>query len=466
MKVHDLGVIAGHDRRRHPPIELDRPVARRVSDTGAAGSDAGVRTLAQVVHHVTRPDDQHALLAERAQPFGKLVMERRRAAVIDAELQHRAVGVGEHVLQHEPGAVIEAPLGIGLDGNLAVQRGGDVARDCGTSRRWIPEFVQLPGEPVHVVIHLRRFAGSYERAAFGDPVRRNHQDRGRSRQRLANALPLLGPQVWRIRAARSAVADEERRHPIGGGQRLQRVERVLERSRLPESGRGGAAKTKGAQRRENGSSCVGLTGHGVRVSIRPLLHAQCGRGIDARRPQRRQHGGDGGGGYDDRRGHRERAGPERRGDFDAGRKRAPERKRGPESHGQAGRPGAQRVADQCRNDLARRGAERPPDPELAHVSARLAGAAAIEQRQSAVHAEVGHDIAGRHERALAGWANVGTHLLQRVLRRQRLAALGLSLALNRLPLRQICLHGLDRVVAGDGGQHDADAIAHVSSITW
>ncbi len=104
------------------PVELDRPVV------GLARAGVAARG-AQVVHDVAAADDQHAALAQRPQLLAELVVLGRRAAVVHAELHHRDVGAREHRLEHRPGAVVEAPLGLVQAQRGAAERLAHALRD-------------------------------------------------------------------------------------------------------------------------------------------------------------------------------------------------------------------------------------------------------------------------------------------------------------------------------------------------
>src|SRR6185436_628826 len=99
------------------------------------------------------------------------------------------------------------------------------------------------------------------------------------------------------------------------------------------------------------------------------------------------------------------------------------------------------------------------------VLAHRAAAALVEQLEPAMDTEVGFHVAGGHHRALAARAHAGGELLQRLIVRQPLPTLGLALLLDALAALQIAAHRLDDVVAGDHGQHDADAVAHIAAVT-
>ena len=63
----------------------------------------------KVVHEVAAADDQHAFFAKGRELPADIEVKRCRFGLVDAELDDRNVGGGMSVLEHGPGAVIEAP---------------------------------------------------------------------------------------------------------------------------------------------------------------------------------------------------------------------------------------------------------------------------------------------------------------------------------------------------------------------
>jgi hypothetical protein len=66
----------------------------------------------QIVDEVAAADDENALLPERCKALPDLVVERRWLSLVDAELNHWNIGVGIHVAQNRPRAVVESPTAI------------------------------------------------------------------------------------------------------------------------------------------------------------------------------------------------------------------------------------------------------------------------------------------------------------------------------------------------------------------
>ena len=67
------------------------------------------------MHHVAAAEQQDAVIAQRSQPGAEFVVEAGRLRRVDAQLHDRHIGLRIHVMQHRPGAVIEAPGVVGVD---------------------------------------------------------------------------------------------------------------------------------------------------------------------------------------------------------------------------------------------------------------------------------------------------------------------------------------------------------------
>lgn len=65
---------------------------------------------AEIVNHVTRPGDEHPLVAEVPQSAAEFVVEAGRLCPIDAELHDGHIGVRENVAQHRPCPVVQSPV--------------------------------------------------------------------------------------------------------------------------------------------------------------------------------------------------------------------------------------------------------------------------------------------------------------------------------------------------------------------
>ena len=91
------------------------------------------------------------------------------------DLEHRHIGGGQQVHQWHPGAVVQAPLRIGL-GHVAggAQQLDGALRHVGRAGRGVLQLVERGREPAEVVDGLGRGRGGHARLAR-HPVRRNDQ---------------------------------------------------------------------------------------------------------------------------------------------------------------------------------------------------------------------------------------------------------------------------------------------------
>ena len=81
---------------------------------------------------VARPDDQDALLPQRAQPRPDL-QQPVRVVGGQAQLQHRHVGVRVHHLERYPGPVVQAALRVLVHALGVRQQRGDLAASAPAS---------------------------------------------------------------------------------------------------------------------------------------------------------------------------------------------------------------------------------------------------------------------------------------------------------------------------------------------
>ena len=71
------------------------------------------RIASEVVNHFPAPDYKYSFGPKRPEPAAKLVMERRRLAVVDTQLNDGDIGLGKHVREHRPRSGIAiVPQGI------------------------------------------------------------------------------------------------------------------------------------------------------------------------------------------------------------------------------------------------------------------------------------------------------------------------------------------------------------------
>ena len=126
-------------------------------------------------------DDQHALVAQLAQPAAEGqqlvgVLGRQR------HLQHRDVGLGIHDLQRHPGAVVE-PTGGVLVHPLGVRHHrDDPLGERGRGGGLVGHPVEPLGEPAEVVDQLDAGPGRGEGERRGLPVGADDQDRRGARE--------------------------------------------------------------------------------------------------------------------------------------------------------------------------------------------------------------------------------------------------------------------------------------------
>ena len=139
---------------------------------------------------------------------------------VDRELHHRDVGVGEHVGEHRPGAVVEAPAVVDrARPDRAPRARRPPAASSGRPGAGYSNGEQLLGEAVEVVDgprpRHRRDGGGVD-----VPVRRHDEDRRRravvTDDLLADRAPRLGVLVELERVHRAAVPEEDRRHRVAG----------------------------------------------------------------------------------------------------------------------------------------------------------------------------------------------------------------------------------------------------------
>ncbi len=147
-----------------------------------------------------------------------VVLERLRG--VDRQLYDWDVGLGEHVHQHRPRAVIEAP---GVPVEADPRRLGDLGHlggQVGIARCRVLDREQLVGEAVEVV-DRPRLGHRCDRGRVDVPMRRDREDRPWPRHGGAERGPCLGVAVAGERVHRRSVPDEGRRHRWVGHQYLR-----------------------------------------------------------------------------------------------------------------------------------------------------------------------------------------------------------------------------------------------------
>ncbi|SAB13254.1 Uncharacterised protein [Enterobacter cloacae] len=167
-------------------VKRGRPRVRRVLTVPACGT--------QVVHHVAAGNQHNAFITQRRQLAAHLQMPGGRFGAVDAELHHRDIRIRIHLNQHAPRAMVKTP-GFFIERNRhGCQQLHQPLSQLRRAGSRIVRVVQRLGEAAKIMNGFWRFHGGHARAA-GEPVRRHHHDRFRTRQRLAQMAPGKGIDV-------------------------------------------------------------------------------------------------------------------------------------------------------------------------------------------------------------------------------------------------------------------------------
>ena len=217
--------VARGARHRHPRVLVEPlgPVEARVRRAPGHGSE--------VVHDVATGHDEHAALPQRCKAGAEVDVEVERFNGVDRELHHRDVGLGEHVDQNRPRAVIESPaVGVGTDPH-GLDDLGHLLGQLRKSGRRVLHREQLVGESEEVVDGAGLGHGG-DGGGVDVPVGRDAEDGSGSRHRPAERPPRLGVAVVLERVHRIAMADERSRHhgAVGHPAVLHAAERSLDQS--------------------------------------------------------------------------------------------------------------------------------------------------------------------------------------------------------------------------------------------
>ena len=202
---HPLGV--GGQRVAHRVVEAVGP---RLA--GGAGTEVD---QAEVVHDVATADDEHVAIAQRGQRPTEIEVVLQRLHRVDRQLHDRHVGVGEHVGEHAPGAVVEAPAVVILPDPRRLDGLGDLTRQVGQAGRRVVEGEQLGREAVEVVDRARR-GHRRHRGGVDEPVGRDAQDGARLGHGLTERPPGLGVAVVGQGVHGVAMTDEGGGHHVRG----------------------------------------------------------------------------------------------------------------------------------------------------------------------------------------------------------------------------------------------------------
>ena len=127
----------------------------------------------QVVHHVAAAHDEVALAAQWSQKLPYLVALARCDNTIDRELHDGNVGIGKHMHEWRPRAVVDAPSVV--DHRAKLLDAEDSIAQLGTALDRIFHFVESTREAVHIVDLLGLFRALDEVEVLV-PMSRNHQN--------------------------------------------------------------------------------------------------------------------------------------------------------------------------------------------------------------------------------------------------------------------------------------------------
>ena len=190
--------------------------SKSVDQPGACGLDPELLEEGQAVGEEARPDDQHALVAQRAQPPAEV---EQPAGVVrgQRQLEDRDVAGRVHDLQRHPRAVVEAPAGVLVHRLVVGHHRGDPGRQAGGVGGRVLLVVVLRREAAEVVDQRGARRGGAQADRRGLPVRRHDQDRlsggaGRwpSRAAVRSRPGRRGAEVRRGRCTARACARQPR----------------------------------------------------------------------------------------------------------------------------------------------------------------------------------------------------------------------------------------------------------------
>ena len=201
---NDLLVIARLNRGAHCGIKLVAGRrARRVVPLD----------LAQVVHHVAASQHHEPLVTQRRKATPQVVGVAGVGQAVHRELHHRHVGLGEHVVERSPDAVIDTPGVVHL--HVAAKELSHARGELGAAGRAILDRVELRRKTVHVVHLARRGIALHERPSR-EPVGRDGKNRARlvCQDLLAHCTQAVRHLVIAERHHGIAVAHKHRHLPF------------------------------------------------------------------------------------------------------------------------------------------------------------------------------------------------------------------------------------------------------------
>lgn len=198
-----------------------------------------------VVDDAPASDEDDAVVAERCERASELLDEPRRARHREGDLEHGVGRSGEEMEQRDPDAVVEAARRV--EGRVEAVRAQALHDPLGEGRRAraaVGDLVEGPREPAEVVDRRRRGMARDADRPTALEVRRDHDDGGRRRERLADAAEGLRVVVPCERLHGRAVVEEE----DGGAGHAVGVARDVARC-IPSGHPGAGPASRGRERR-------------------------------------------------------------------------------------------------------------------------------------------------------------------------------------------------------------------------
>ena len=150
----------------------------------AVALHAGQAQIAQVVGHVARAHDPNILRRQTGQRLTDAVGVGRAGVALHRQGNHRHIGIGKHLAQGNPGAMVQATLCIGLHLKAMGLQGGDhFARRLRAAGGRVVDVVQRTREAIKVVNGLK-LRGQAHGGQGRFPMWADHHNRAWRRQLL------------------------------------------------------------------------------------------------------------------------------------------------------------------------------------------------------------------------------------------------------------------------------------------
>ena len=138
-------------------------------------------------------------------------MKLRTFMIINAQLQHRDIGIGVHDLERNPCSVVKATNRVDRKRIALCEQPSNLFAKCAGIRGVVGHLVEPRVEAAKVVDHRRRCFGRRETERRLLPVGAHDQDRGWLGKRLRPIPKLLNPE-WIIEHGRRPMTQEDCRH--------------------------------------------------------------------------------------------------------------------------------------------------------------------------------------------------------------------------------------------------------------